>query len=130
MPPVDIVINFAKTAFHDISLDEDTHEQDDSRLHHELEDKGATLEFPEGVHAVREAGATPRNRDDGNEAFGPAVGTGGYVGGGGAKAEEDGVSCLAGDEGAIGVEEGAIEETGDQAADEEEERAVSGTDAC
>lgn len=38
----------------------------------------------------------------------------------GAEAEEDGVSCLAGDEGAVGVEDGGVEETGDEAANYED----------
>ena len=79
---------------------------------------------------MREAGATRREGDDGDEAFGPAVGAGGYVCGRGAKAEEDSVSCLAGDEGSVGVEEGAVEETSDQAANEEEESPIGGVDAC
>ena len=38
----------------------------------------------------------------------------------GAEAEEDGVSCLARDEGAVGVEDGGVEETGDEAAEYED----------
>ena len=38
----------------------------------------------------------------------------------GAEAEEDGVSRLAGDEGAVGVEDGGVEETGDEAAEYED----------
>lgn len=42
------------------------------------------------------------------------------MGGRGAKTQEDGVACLARDEGAVGVEDGGIEETGDEAAEDDD----------
>ena len=65
---------------------------------------------------MREGGAANAETNDGDEGFGPAVGTRGYVGGRCAKTEEHGVAGLTGDEGAVGVEEGAVKEAGDEAA--------------
>lgn len=77
---------------------------------------------------VRESQAAQAEAGDGDERFGPSIGFGGVLRGGAAKAEEDSVSGLHGNEGAEGIVDSTIDESGNIATAEKEDVGVYGAD--
>lgn len=109
-------------------MDHRRHDEDDHRLQREGRDERGA---PQRAGVLREAGeeeAAEGETDDGGQRLGPPVWLRGCAGGGGAEADEDGVSRLHADEGAVGVVDCAVDEAGDEGAGQHDEVGVVAAD--
>ena len=102
MLPDDIVSHVFEPGLDDGSVDEDGGEEEAECLEGEGEDEGEAALGAELVGQGGEEEAAEDEGDEGGEGFEPAVGLGCEDVVGGAEADEDGVACLHGDEGAVG----------------------------